>query len=106
MVADQSNSPFERVLAFEWDEKKRISNLEKHGIDFVDAIAIFDGPCLETLTDRHVYGEERSICYGQMEGRVLAVVCTMREVSRRIISARRTTLSESRAYWEIVYGEQ
>ena len=27
---------------FEWDEKKRLLNLEKHGIDFVDAVDIFE----------------------------------------------------------------
>ncbi|MES2141851.1 MAG: BrnT family toxin [Pseudomonadota bacterium] len=30
------------MAVFEWDEKKRSLNLEKHGIDFVDAIEIFD----------------------------------------------------------------
>ncbi len=29
---------------FEWDENKRNYNLEKHGIDFIDAILIFDDP--------------------------------------------------------------
>lgn len=29
---------------FEWDENKREFNLEKHGIDFADAILIFDDP--------------------------------------------------------------
>lgn len=29
---------------FEWDEKKRQANLEKHGLDFVDAIKIFEAP--------------------------------------------------------------
>jgi len=30
-------------MEFEWDEAKRLSNLEKHRIDFADVEAIFDG---------------------------------------------------------------
>jgi len=29
---------------FEWDDNKRKYNLEKHGIDFIDAIEIFEDP--------------------------------------------------------------
>ncbi len=29
---------------FEWDETKRKINLEKHEIDFIDAVEIFDDP--------------------------------------------------------------
>ena len=35
-------------LLFEWDENKRLSNLGKHGIDFVDAVRIFDEPLVAT----------------------------------------------------------
>ncbi len=30
-------------MDFEWDEDKRLANLRKHGVDFVDVPAIFDG---------------------------------------------------------------
>lgn len=29
---------------FEWDENKRKYNLEKHGIDFIDSVLIFNDP--------------------------------------------------------------
>jgi hypothetical protein len=29
---------------FVWDETKRLSNLEKHGLDFKDAHLVFDNP--------------------------------------------------------------
>ena len=29
------------IMHFEWDETKRETNIEKHGIDFIDAIAVF-----------------------------------------------------------------
>lgn len=28
-------------MAFEWDDDKRLLNLQKHGIDFVDAQSVF-----------------------------------------------------------------
>lgn len=31
-------------LEFEWDEDKRISNIEERGVDFIDAALIFEGP--------------------------------------------------------------
>jgi uncharacterized protein len=46
------------MKSFEWDENKRISNLEKHGIDFIDAIEIFsDLNRIELETVRN--GEKR-----------------------------------------------
>ena len=29
-------------MEFEWDDAKRLSNIEKHGIDFRDALDVFD----------------------------------------------------------------
>jgi uncharacterized protein len=31
------------IFDFEWDEDKRLENLRKHGIDFVDVPSVFDG---------------------------------------------------------------
>lgn len=47
-------------MKFEWDEGKRNTNLNKHGIDFVAAATIFDDiEWIETENDRQDYGEER-----------------------------------------------
>jgi hypothetical protein len=46
-------------LEFEWDERKCLSNLAKHGIDFQDAARVFDGPALEIASNRD--GEERRL---------------------------------------------
>ena len=35
-------------MDFEWDEDKRLANLRKHGLDFVDAEALFDGRLIYT----------------------------------------------------------
>ena len=49
---------FER---FEWDENKRQINIEKHGIDFADAVKIFDGFTHDTQDTREDCGEERFV---------------------------------------------
>jgi hypothetical protein len=39
-------------MKFEWDEAKRIANLESHGVDFKDAALIFTNPVLEAQDNR------------------------------------------------------
>jgi len=76
-------------LEFEWDEQKRLQVLEKHGVDFVDALLIFEGPVL-TLPDlRRDYGEDRFTSIGLVDGECIVVVHTDRNAVRRLISAWR-----------------
>lgn len=42
---------------FEWDENKRIKNLEKHGLDFLDAHELWDAPMLIASDDRPLWGK-------------------------------------------------
>jgi uncharacterized DUF497 family protein len=47
-------------LDFEWDARKAESNLQKHGISFVVATAVFDDPNhVEEDTTRPEQGETR-----------------------------------------------
>lgn len=46
-------------MQYEWDEVKNQINIEKHGIDFADAVDIFNHPMLELLDEREDYGEDR-----------------------------------------------
>ncbi len=85
-------------MNFEWDDKKCQSNIKKHGIDFVDASVIFKGYTLTIEDDRYDYGEERFITFGILDGRVVAVVHTETEESIRIISIRKATKYEEKAY--------
>lgn len=87
-------------MAFEWDAAKNAANIAKHGIDFEDAIRIFEGPVLERTDDRRDYGETRMVAFGVVDGYELAVVYTVRGKYRRIISARRAHSSERKAYRE------
>ena len=85
---------------FEWDEGKREANLVKHGVDFVDAVEVFaDPPRVERVDRRREYAEERRQAVGTVRGQVLFVVYTLRGEVRRLISARRASSNERRAYY-------
>jgi len=83
---------------FEWDETKRKSNINKHGIDFADAPLIFDGYTLTIEDNRYYYGEERFVTFGLLDGRVVAVVHAETEELIRIISIRKATRYEEKEY--------
>lgn len=85
-------------MEFDWHERKREENLDKHRIDFEDAIYIFEGVVLEKNDPRDHNGETRIIAYGEVNGRLLVVVYTWRDGARRIISARKANGREQRAY--------
>lgn len=84
---------------FEWDEAKREANLVKHGVDFVDALEVFADPLrIERIDRRHEYREERRQVLGRAGEQVVFVVYTLRGEARRVISARRASRDERRAY--------
>lgn len=87
-------------MEFEWDESKRITNLRKHGIDFSDVLAIFDGEIVTVEDERFEYGEERFVTFGLLQGRIVAIVHTESEVCIRIISARKATKYEQQNYFK------
>jgi uncharacterized DUF497 family protein len=91
------------MMAFEWDDKKNIINLEKHGIDFSTAIAVFnDLNRLEEDSTKPEYGETRIKTIGMVGSHilVLTVIYTNREQNKRIISARRASEAERKKYIE------
>jgi len=86
-------------MRFEWDEKKRLSNIKKHGIDFVDIPAMFDGDIVTVIDDRFDYGETRYQTLGLLKSRVIMVVHTESETVIRIISARKANKDEEKIYF-------
>ena len=85
--------------SFEWDDDKAEANASKHGVTFNLAALVFGDPARITRTDeRFDYDEERSITTGSIYGILHVVVHTDRGDSIRIISARRATRRERRAY--------
>lgn len=82
---------------FEWDDNKRNVNLEKHKIDFIDAMEIFnDSERLESEIVKN--NEVRYQTLGKVGEVVLLVVYTRREEKLRIISARRASKNERKIY--------
>jgi len=82
---------------FEWDEKKRRSNLEKHGVDFIDAVDVFhDLSRIEGESTRD--GETRYQTIGLVNEVIILVVYTYRGNVIRVISARRASKHEREAY--------
>jgi uncharacterized protein len=88
-------------MNFEWDEVKRKSNLDKHGIDFRRAQRIFDGrPRVDIASPRH--SEYRALSIALLDDRLAAVAWTPREPGLiRIISARRAGRAEERQYRQL-----
>ena len=86
-------------MKFEWDNKKRKSNIKRHGIDFIDAQIIFAGYTLTIVDDRYDYGEKRFITFGILDGRVVSVVHTETVDLIRIISIRKATKNEEKEYF-------
>jgi len=83
-------------MKFEWDESKKISNLEKHGISFEEAKTIFDNPLAVIFDDPlHSIGEIREIIIGHSsQNQLLIVAFTERAGVIRLISARLATRKE------------
>jgi len=92
-------------LAISGDPRKNESNIKKHGIDFRDVPELFEGPCLEGIDGRFDYAEERVIAFGEIQGRVIAVVYTCRDGRRRIVSARKATKAEAKTFSEVTFSE-
>jgi uncharacterized DUF497 family protein len=89
------------ISAFEWDELKCETNVQKHGIDFRDAASVFRAEVLLGRSDRE--GEMRWTAIGLLAGREICVVFTERENVCRIISARRARKNERRAYRALLH---
>ena len=90
-------------MEFEWDINKAKLNIESHGVSFDEAKeGFFDDFSLDVYDDSHSDStENRFQILGLTVKGVLLVVYTVRyEESYRIISARKATKSEEKAYWE------
>jgi uncharacterized DUF497 family protein len=86
-------------VSFEWDPAKAAANLEKHGVDFADAVSVLSDDLALTVQDPDSESEERFVSLGtDAYERLLVVVYTWRDERIRIISARRATGRERRRY--------
>ena len=87
---------------FTWDENKQDANIRKHGIDFYEAITVFDDPHSVTeYDDEHSFDEDRFVIIGISESMRMLIVChCFRDDDNkiRIISARKATRPEANQY--------
>ncbi len=86
-------------MSFEWDSEKAASNANKHGVEFADAVAVFDDGAAVTIADEDSEDEERWVTVGvDAFQRLLVVVYTWRGTNIRLISARKATRREQTSY--------
>ncbi|KHD08737.1 hypothetical protein PN36_20390 [Candidatus Thiomargarita nelsonii] len=88
-------------MEYEWDENKRQSNLEKHGLDFVIAYKMYES--LDKLTIPSNYATEQrwiDIAPVGEELLILTLVYTHREEKVRVISLRKASRKERRLYYD------
>jgi len=87
-------------VELEWDSRKAVSNLRKHGIDFADAaMALYDPLALTVPDDSPSEGRFVTIGMDAL-GRLIVVVYTWRGERVHLISARKAMRSERRQYEE------
>jgi len=84
-------------MDFEFDPKKSAANKEKHGIDFVEAQALWDDPDRLEVPAR-TSDEKRFMLIGRIEGKHWSAVFAPRADRIRIISVRRSRKQEAQAY--------
>ncbi len=89
-------------LTFEWDEEKAQENFNKYKVRFEEGKTLFNDPFLWTFPDlEHSDIKQRYLDIGySSDGRILVVSHTERGGNTRIISCRKATATERRAYEE------
>lgn len=92
-------------MEFEWDDNKNQLNLDKHDIDFNEAVSIWQRPdALFVEYDNRGYDEDRYLAWGLLpNGVLLIVVYTYRSERIRIISARHAEPNERKRYYEKIH---
>ena len=87
-----------------YDPAKRSRTLAERGLDFEDASIVFEGITVEVEDKRRDYGEQRIICYGKLQGRLVVVGYTRRGAVRHVFSMRKANDREQTrlsSYFEI-----
>ena len=91
------------ALHFEWDERKAAANVKKHGVSFEEAKSAFYDERAKLIDDpdHSASDEDRFVLLGLSAALKLLVVCHCYRGDGgviRLISARRATTMEMKAY--------
>ncbi len=84
-------------MEFEFDDTKSRTNRDKHGIDFVQAQALWHDETYVEVPARTV-DEQRFVVVGMISGKHWSAVVTYRGARVRIISVRRSRTEEVDIY--------
>jgi uncharacterized DUF497 family protein len=87
-------------IRFSWAASKKASNLDRHGLDFMDAERVFAGLTFTFEDDRFDYGEQRFVTLGLLDGLPVSLVHTETPHEIRVISFRKATTREARIYFD------
>src|SRR5690606_31030989 len=87
-------------MEYEWDEAKRLSNIDKHEVDILYAVSIFANWVLTEPDTRFDYGELRWRSTGMSDDRCYVVIHADRDGRRRLISAWLGGRRDKRKYQE------
>jgi uncharacterized DUF497 family protein len=87
---------------FEWDPRKAVANLTRHGVSFEEAASVFaDWHSITVPDPGHSVGEARFYLLGMSNKGSLLVVChTDRGENTRIISSWRANARQRKQYEE------
>ncbi|KAA0269784.1 MAG: BrnT family toxin [Chloroflexi bacterium] len=86
-------------IDFEWDSEKAETNVQKHGVSFMEACEIFFDPFIRSVEPQEEKGETRDAAIGlTRKWRLLYVAYVWRRLAIRIISARKATKAERKKY--------
>ena len=85
-----------------YDPAKRARTLKERGLDFEDCGEVFAGPTLDAPDNRRDYGEPRVRTFGLLGDRLVSVVWTPRDDTRRIISMRYANDREKARYGQLL----
>ena len=92
-------------MRWTWDEEKNRRNRRVHGLSFETAELVFNDPLAASRPDQSA-SEERWQTIGMIDGVIILLVHTWPELDSsgeevgRIISARKATVHERKAYEE------
>ncbi|MDP1595836.1 MAG: BrnT family toxin [Methylotenera sp.] len=85
------------MITFEFDEAKSQANLLKHGINFIDAQALWSDSSLLEIPAK-TEDEPRFLMVGIIDGKYWSAVITYRDTNIRLISVRRSRTEEVALY--------
>jgi len=84
-------------MEFDFDKRKSQNNTNKHGIDFIEAQALWNDPDRVEIPAKTI-DEERFLIIGKISDKYWSAIITHRSENIRIISVRRSRKEEFEIY--------